>query len=43
MPTVTFPLAYLARLTTISPSQLVSQAFDYGLDATLQGKGWRWK
>jgi phenylalanyl-tRNA synthetase beta chain len=39
MPTVTFPLAYLARLTTISPSQLVSQAFDYGLDATLQGEG----
>lgn len=38
MPTVTFPLAYLARLTTIPPNQWVSQAFDYGLDATQQGE-----
>ncbi|MGB3201065.1 MAG: phenylalanine--tRNA ligase subunit beta [Nodosilinea sp.] len=35
MPTVTFPLAYLQRLTTTLPKQLAQQAFDYGLDATL--------
>ncbi|HSM83818.1 MAG TPA: phenylalanine--tRNA ligase subunit beta [Nodosilinea sp.] len=35
MPTVTFPLAYLQRLTTTAPQQLAQQAFDYGLDATL--------
>jgi phenylalanyl-tRNA synthetase beta chain len=35
MPTVTFPLAYLQRLTATAPPQLVQLAFDYGLDATL--------
>jgi phenylalanyl-tRNA synthetase beta chain len=35
MPTVTFPLAYLQRLTPIPPQQLVETAFDYGLDAVL--------
>ncbi len=35
MPTVTFPLAYLQRLTPTPPAKLASQAFDYGLDATL--------
>ncbi|MBE9158362.1 phenylalanine--tRNA ligase subunit beta [Nodosilinea sp. LEGE 06152] len=35
MPTVTFPLAYLQRLTATPPQQLAQQAFDYGLDATL--------
>ena len=35
MPTVTFPLAYLQRLTPTAPQQLAQQAFDYGLDATL--------
>jgi phenylalanyl-tRNA synthetase beta chain len=36
MPTVTFPLAYLQRLTATAPQQLAQQAFDYGLDATLK-------
>lgn len=36
MPTVTFPLAYLARLTQTSPAQLEKQAFSYGLDAVLR-------
>lgn len=35
MPTVTFPLEYLKRLTDTSPQQLEQQAFDYGLEATL--------
>ncbi|PSN14507.1 phenylalanine--tRNA ligase subunit beta [filamentous cyanobacterium CCT1] len=35
MPTVTFPLAYLQRLTATPPQKLAQQAFDYGLDATL--------
>ncbi|MEA5448162.1 phenylalanine--tRNA ligase subunit beta [Leptolyngbya sp. CCNP1308] len=35
MPTVTFPLAYLQRLTPTDPQRLAQQAFDYGLDATL--------
>jgi phenylalanyl-tRNA synthetase beta chain len=35
MPTVTFPLEYLARLTQTPPEQLAQQAFTYGLDATL--------
>ncbi|WOD41353.1 phenylalanine--tRNA ligase subunit beta [Nodosilinea sp. E11] len=35
MPTVTFPLAYLQRLTPTAPQQLAQQAFDYGLDASL--------
>ncbi|MFQ4137752.1 phenylalanine--tRNA ligase subunit beta [Nodosilinea sp. PGN35] len=35
MPTVTFPLAYLQRLTATDPQQLAQQAFDYGLDANL--------
>ncbi|MBD2107793.1 phenylalanine--tRNA ligase subunit beta [Nodosilinea sp. FACHB-13] len=35
MPTVTFPLTYLQRLTSTAPEQLAQQAFDYGLDATL--------
>jgi phenylalanyl-tRNA synthetase beta chain len=35
MPTVTFPLPYLKRLTETSPQQLAQQAFDYGLDAAL--------
>jgi phenylalanyl-tRNA synthetase beta chain len=33
MPTVTFPLAYLARLTAAAPAQLAKQAFSYGLNA----------
>jgi phenylalanyl-tRNA synthetase beta chain len=37
MPTVTFPLSYLRRLTDTPPAQLEQQAFDYGLDATLNG------
>ncbi|MEO1403107.1 MAG: phenylalanine--tRNA ligase subunit beta [Cyanobacteria bacterium J06635_1] len=36
MPTVTFPLDYLSRLTPMPPQQLEQQAFDYGLDATLR-------
>ena len=36
MPTVTFPLAYLQRLTATDPQRLAQQAFDYGLDATLK-------
>lgn len=36
MPTVTFPLPYLQRLTTTTPQQLEQQAFEYGLDATLE-------
>lgn len=39
MPTVTFPLAYLQRLTQTPPQQLAQQAFDYGLDATLHNQG----
>ncbi|MGB3136412.1 MAG: phenylalanine--tRNA ligase subunit beta [Nodosilinea sp.] len=35
MPTVTFPLTYLQRLTTTEPQRLAQQAFDYGLNATL--------
>jgi len=35
MPTVIFPLPYLQRLTDTAPRQLVEQAFQYGLDATL--------
>jgi phenylalanyl-tRNA synthetase beta chain len=35
MPIATFSLEYLKRLTTLSPEQLVKQAFDYGLEATL--------
>lgn len=35
MPTVSFPLDYLRRLTDTPPQQLEQQAFDYGLDATL--------
>ncbi len=37
MPTVTFPLAYLQRLTSTAPVDLEAQAFDYGLEATLRG------
>ncbi|MFM7471778.1 MAG: phenylalanine--tRNA ligase subunit beta [Nodosilinea sp.] len=37
MPTVTFPLAYLQRLTSTVPTDLEAQAFDYGLEATLKG------
>ncbi|MCU0568697.1 MAG: phenylalanine--tRNA ligase subunit beta [Oculatellaceae cyanobacterium Prado106] len=37
MPTTTFPLEYLSRLTAIAPQQLEQQAFNYGLDALLQG------
>jgi phenylalanyl-tRNA synthetase beta chain len=36
MPTVTFPLPYLQRLTATPPQQLVTQAFEYGLEATLK-------
>lgn len=36
MPTTSFPLSYLRRLTDISPQQLEQQAFDYGLEATLR-------
>ncbi len=35
MPTVTFPLPYLQRLTSTPPQHLEQQAFDYGLDAVL--------
>lgn len=35
MPTVSFPLEYLQRLTSLPPAQLAQQAFDYGLEATL--------
>ncbi|MEM6424519.1 MAG: phenylalanine--tRNA ligase subunit beta [Cyanobacteria bacterium P01_D01_bin.128] len=35
MPTVTFPLEYLQRLTQTQPEQIVQQAFNYGLEATL--------
>ncbi len=35
MPIVTFSLAYLQRLTPTPPEKLASQAFDYGLGATL--------
>jgi phenylalanyl-tRNA synthetase beta chain len=38
MPTVTFPLSYLQRLTDASPVQLEQQAFEYGLDATLKAQ-----
>ncbi|NJL44648.1 MAG: phenylalanine--tRNA ligase subunit beta [Leptolyngbyaceae cyanobacterium SM2_3_12] len=38
MPTVTFPLAYLQKLTNADPRQFERQAFDYGLDATLRGQ-----
>lgn len=38
MPTVSFPLAYLQRLTQISPADLMRLAFDYGLEANLQGE-----
>lgn len=38
MPTVSFPLAYLQRLTRISPADLMRLAFDYGLEANLQGE-----
>lgn len=36
MPTVTFPLPYLQKLTNTDPQQLERQACDYGLDATLR-------
>ena len=36
MPTVAFSLDYLRRLSSTPPELLASQAFDYGLDATLQ-------
>ncbi|MEO1592231.1 MAG: phenylalanine--tRNA ligase subunit beta, partial [Cyanobacteria bacterium J06632_22] len=36
MPTVSFPLAYLERLTPIGPKTLVERAFNYGLEATLE-------
>ncbi|NEP16358.1 MAG: phenylalanine--tRNA ligase subunit beta [Leptolyngbya sp. SIO4C1] len=36
MPTVSFPLDYLQRLTQTPPARLEQQAFDYGLEATLQ-------
>jgi phenylalanyl-tRNA synthetase beta chain len=36
MPTVSFPLDYLRRLTDIPPAQLEEEAFRYGLDATLR-------
>lgn len=35
MPTVSFSLEYLQRLTTVTPLQLEQQAFNYGLEATL--------
>jgi phenylalanyl-tRNA synthetase beta chain len=37
MPTITFSLEYLQRLTPVTPQQFEQQAFDYGLDATLHG------
>ncbi len=36
MPTVTFPLSYLQRLTQTPLAQLEQQAFDYGLEVTLR-------
>lgn len=36
MPTVTFPLSYLQRLTQTPLDQLEQQAFHYGLEATLR-------
>ena len=36
MPSVSFPLEYLQRLTPTPPHQLEQLAFDYGLDASLQ-------
>ena len=36
MPTVTFPLSYLQRLTQTPLAQLEQQAFHYGLEATLR-------
>jgi phenylalanyl-tRNA synthetase beta chain len=38
MPTVTFPLDYLQRLTATPPEMLAIQAFEYGLNATLKGQ-----
>jgi phenylalanyl-tRNA synthetase beta chain len=38
MPTVTFPLDYLQRLTDATPDQLEQQAFDYGLEAVLRDR-----
>lgn len=38
MPTVSFPLSYLQRLTPLKPAALVELAFDYGLEATLGGQ-----
>jgi phenylalanyl-tRNA synthetase beta chain len=38
MPTVSFPLTYLQRLTPIAPTDLMRLAFDYGLEANLQGE-----
>ena len=35
MPTVSFSLEYLQRLTPVTPQQLEQQAFNYGLEATL--------
>jgi phenylalanyl-tRNA synthetase beta chain len=35
MPTISFSLEYLQRLTPVTPQQLEQQAFDYGLEATL--------
>lgn len=35
MPTISFSLEYLQRLTPITPQQLEQQAFNYGLEATL--------
>ena len=36
MPTVSFPLSYLERLTSIGPKILVERAFNYGLEALLE-------
>ncbi len=35
MPTVIFPLPYLQKISDTPPQQLVDQAFEYGLEATL--------
>lgn len=35
MPTVSFPLSYLQRLTPVGPKTLVERAFNYGLEARL--------
>ncbi|NJR41079.1 MAG: phenylalanine--tRNA ligase subunit beta [Leptolyngbyaceae cyanobacterium CSU_1_4] len=35
MPTISFSLEYLQRLTPVTPQQLEQQAFNYGLEATL--------